>query len=181
MDSFEWNKIFGAILGTGLLVFALKIVAGGLFSGEIPEKPGFAIAAAEAPAAGGEAAAPAPLAPIAPLLAKADKAKGEAGAKACAACHDFTKGGPNKVGPNLYNVVGREMGTEAGYSYSPAFTAEKGKKWDYDALNAWLHKPSEYMHGTKMGFSGIPNDQARADVIAYLSTLSDSPVPFPAP
>ncbi len=179
MDSFEWNKIFGAVLGTCLLVFGLKIVGGILFQGEAPEKPGFAIAAAEAPA---DNAAPAgPAVSIGTLLAKADKDKGANIAKACAACHDFTKGGPNKVGPELYGVVGRPMGTEAGFTYSDGFKAMGGKNWDYDSLNEWLKKPSGFIHGTKMAFAGIGNDQNRADVIAYLSTLSDSPVPFPAP
>lgn len=180
MDSFEWNKIFGAVLGTCLLVFGLKIVAGGLFAGEAPEKPGFAIAVADAPAAGGGEAAAADE-PIAARLAKADKAKGEAGVKACQACHDFTKGGPDKVGPNLYGVVGRPMDGDGKFAYSDGMKKMTGKNWDYDSLDHWLKKPSAFVPGTKMAFGGISNAQNRADVIAYLSTLSDSPVPFPAP
>ncbi|MDE2383866.1 MAG: c-type cytochrome [Alphaproteobacteria bacterium] len=182
MDSFEWNKIFGAVLGTGLLVFALKLVGGGLFTTEAPEKPGFAIATAEAQTAdAGTAAAAGPAASLGALLAKADKDKGAATAKACAACHDFTKGGPNKVGPNLYDVVGRGIGTAAGFGYSDGFKAMAGKNWDYDALNAWLKKPSDYIKGTKMAFAGIGKDEDRANVLAYLASLSDSPKPFPAP
>ena len=179
MDSFEWNKVFGAVLGTGLLVFGLKIVAGGLFSSEAPEKPGYAIATAEVQTAEAGAAGAAAV-PLAELLAKADKAKGESNAKACAACHDFSKGGPNKVGPNLWDVVGRPIGTAPGFAYSDGFKAMAGKNWDYELLNPWLKKPSEFIHGTKMAFSGISNDQARADVLAYLGSLSDSPKPFPA-
>src|SRR5476651_2744548 len=106
MDSFEWNKIAGAVLGTGLLVFGLKLAGGGLFSSEVPAKPGFAIAVADAQSADAKPAdAGAPAVSLGTLLSKADKASGEVDSKACQACHDFTKGGPNKLGPNLYGVV----------------------------------------------------------------------------
>ena len=179
MDSFEWNKIFGAVLGTGLLVFGLKIVGSGLFSGEAPEKPGYAIATASAQA--DVAAAAGPKETLGALLAKADKGRGEADAKACGACHDFTKGGPNKVGPNLYGVVSRPMGKADGFAYSEGFKAMGDKPWDYAALDMWLNSPKEYIKGTKMAFSGIHDDQKRADVLAYLASLSDAPVAFPAP
>ena len=182
MDSFEWNKIAGAVLGTGLLVFGLKLLGGGLFSSEIPEKPGFMIATADAQSADAKPAdAGAPALSLGTLLAKADKSSGEAKAKACQACHDFTKGGPNKVGPNLYNVVGRNMASVDGFAYSDGFKAMGGKPWDYEALNAWVKNPKEMVKGTKMAFAGIANDQARADVLAYLGSLSDAPKPFPAP
>jgi cytochrome c len=182
MDSFEFNKIAGAVLGTLLLVLGLKNLSGVVFHNEAPEKPGFMIAAAEADTGGAKPADAAPAVPIATLLASADVAKGQATAKACAACHDFTKGGPNKVGPNLWDIVERPVGSEAGFAYSDALkTTMHDKTWTYDALNTWLLSPSADVKGTKMSFAGVKKDQDRANVIAYLATLSDSPKPFPAP
>ncbi len=181
MDSFEWNKIFGAVLGTGLLVFGLKIVGSGLFSAEVPAKAGYAIAAAEAQTADAGGAAGGPKLSLGALLAKADPAKGEATAKACQACHDFSKGGANKVGPYLYGVVGRPMSKAEGFAYSEGFKAMGDKPWDYAALDQWLTAPKEFIKGTKMAYSGIHEDQKRADVLAYLASLSDAPVAFPAP
>jgi len=180
MDSFEWNKIFGAVLGTGLLVFGLKIVGAGLFHGEEPAKAGFAIATADAQTAdaGGAAAAGVPL-PV--LLAKADKDKGMATAKTCVACHDFSKGGPNKVGPNLWDVVSRPMGAAPGFAYSEGFKTMAGKNWGYDELNTWLQAPKEYIKGTKMAYAGMSKAEDRANVLAYLASLSDAPKPFPKP
>jgi len=181
MDSFEFNKIAGAVLGTLLLVLGLKNLGGVVFHNEAPEKAGFMIAAAEADTAGAKPAEAAAAVPIGKLLASADKAKGEATAKACAACHDFTKGGPNKVGPNLWDVVERPIASVAGFAYSDALKADSAKTWTYDELNAWIAAPSTYAKGTKMSFAGLKKDDERANVIAYLASLSDSPKPFPAP
>lgn len=178
MKSLEFNKIAGAVLATGLLVLGLKNFSSELFKTEAPEKAGFAIAAAEAPTADAATAAATPL-PV--LLAKADVGKGTAGAKACAACHNFTKGGPNKVGPHLWDVVGRKMGAAEGFAYSDGFKAKGDKPWDLDMLDAWLKAPKEYIPGTKMAFGGIHNEQDRANVIAYLNSLADAPQPLPKP
>ena len=180
MDSFEFNKIAGAILGTGLLVLGLKNFGGELFHTEAPEKPGMIIEVADA-AKPGEAAAAEVQLSIGALLAKADATKGADIAKACGACHDFAKGGPNKVGPNLWDVVERPIGAAPGFGYSDGIKAMAGKNWTYDDLNAWLKAPKDYVKGTKMSYAGVKKDQARADLIAYLATLSDSPKPFPAP
>lgn len=182
MNSFEFNKIAGAVLGTALMVFGLQSLAGMIYHSEVPEKPGFAVAVAEAPS-GEAAASEQPAAEsLGALLAKADPAKGQAGTKVCAACHDFTKGGPNKVGPNLWDVVERPHASHEGFSYSEGMMAKKGEPWTYEALNEFLKSPKDVIPGTKMAsFGGIKKDQDRANVLAYLATLSEAPKPFPAP
>lgn len=183
MNSWTFNKIAGALLGTTLLVFGLKEVAGLVYHPHMAshEKPGFLVEVAEAQegAAGGETAE-APKS-VGALLAAADAAKGAAEAKACAACHDFSKGGPNKTGPNLWDVVERKIGSHEGYAYSEGAAGKSGENWTYDNLNAFLTSPKGFIGGTKMAFGGIKNDTKRANLIAYLATLSDAPKPFPAP
>jgi cytochrome c len=179
MDSMEVNKGIAAVLVGGILFFLTGLIGDSLVREREPEKPALAIAAAPAPTAGGEAK-PAGPAPIAPLLASADvKAGDQFVHKVCVACHTFDKGGKPGVGPNLYGIVGAPHDHEAGFNYSPAMEKFKGQPWTYDALNEWLYKPSAYAPGTRMSFAGITNDKQRADVIAYLRTLSDNPEPLP--
>jgi cytochrome c len=179
MDSFELNKILGALLGTCLVLLVTNFTANALFAPQMPKKPGFEIAVKEEAGGGhGAAAAAAPSEPIEKLLQTASVEKGAAAAKKCGACHDFTKGGPNKVGPNLFGIVDRERGSEPGFNFSAAMKAKTGK-WTYDDLNQFIANPKGFVPGTAMGFAGIPKDSERADVIAYLRTLSDSPAPLP--
>jgi cytochrome c len=180
MSSFEWNKIIGAVLASMILAMVSGIVAGNLVRPTVPTKPVYVVASAEKPAASTEAAAkPAGPEPIGPLLAKADVAAGKEQAKKCSVCHTFEKGGPNRIGPNLWNVIGAPIAEDrGGYQFSAALSAHKGQKWTIDDLNQWLHNPQSFAKGTKMTFAGLPKAQDRADVVAYLNSLSDSPQPL---
>ena len=178
MDSFEINKILGAVLFTCLVMLALNIAAGAMFTPAKPQKPGYEVAVTEEPAAGAKQEAAAPPEPIEKLLASASVEKGEQAAKKCVACHTFTKGGPNRVGPNLYGIVGRPKGSEASFAYSDAIK-KKGGTWTIDDLSAFLLNPRAFAPGTKMTFVGLPKGSERADVIAYLNSLADNPQPLP--
>jgi cytochrome c len=178
MDSFEINKILGALLGTLLFTLALSIVAGGVFAPKMPAKPGYEIAVVETPAAGSAQAAVQPDEPIETLLAKADPQRGANAAKKCLVCHAFEKGGPNKVGPDLWSVVGRPRGAHPGFAYSAAMKAKPGE-WTFDDLNKFLANPRAFLPGTSMAFIGLNRPSERGDVIAYLNTLSDNPKPLP--
>jgi cytochrome c len=175
------NMALGALLGTVFVLFSVSLASEGLYHSENPEKPGFVIEGEEVASAEG-AKEEAPAVPIADLMAKADPAKGEQLFKKCASCHSTDKAAGNKVGPNLYGVVGRPIAQlEFGYSAAMKSFAEGGKQvWDFEHLNQFLLAPKKYIKGTAMGFAGDKKDAERADIIAYLNSKSDAPLPLPA-
>lgn len=181
MESFELNKMAGAILGTLLFAMALGILSDALFYRSPSKVPGWNLpAASEAPTAEASAAPAATDEPLPKLLAAADATKGKADAAVCTTCHNFAKGAGAKVGPELYGVVGRHKGTMANYAYSEGMKG-KGGDWTFDDINAFITNPRAYVSGTKMGYGGEKDPHKRADIIAYLDTLSDQPVPLPKP
>lgn len=178
MDSFEMNKVLGAILGTCLVLVALNIAAGAVFAPGKLAKPGYAIAVPEHP--GEQKQQPAqPEQTLAELVDKADVAKGQASAQKCAACHTFEKGGPNRVGPNLWGIVGRPKASHEGFNYSAAIKS-KGGNWTPEDIFEFVRNPKGMIPGTAMTFTGISRASERADLVAYLNTLSDNPKPLKA-
>lgn len=183
MDSFQLNKMAGAFLGTVFIVMSIGIASDALFDNPAPEKPGYIIEAAEASVgeavAGGE---PATIELIAPLLATADAKAGETVFKKCAACHTSDNGGANKVGPNLWNIVNRPVASHAGFGYSAAlkeYSAGGATIWDYEKLSSFIAAPKATVKGTAMGFAGLKKPDERANLIAYMRGLSDSPAALP--
>jgi cytochrome c len=183
MDSFEVNKILGAILGTLTFTLAISIGATLIFeNNKAPSTAGFQIEVPKTAANG----APAPAAkvePIADRLAKADPKKGEALTKQCQSRHNFQKGQGPKVGPDLYGIVGEEIAKGQGFSFSSALKklATEKHTWTFALLDEWLTSPSTVAPGTAMTFAGIDRPQQRADVIAYLNQNSAKPEPLPKP
>jgi cytochrome c len=179
LNSFELNKIAGAFLGTLLFAMWLNVISSAIFPNARLLKPAYPLPSApEMAAAGGGAPAPS-VAPIEERLAKADVKKGEASTKPCQACHNFEKGAGIKIGPPLYDVVGRPKDAIAGFAYSDALKAKSGK-WSYEDLDQFLTSPKTFAQGTKMAFAGEADPVKRADIIDYLHTLADNPEPLPA-
>ncbi|HYB11774.1 MAG TPA: cytochrome c family protein [Alphaproteobacteria bacterium] len=179
MDSFEFNKIAGAVLMTLLIVTVIGHIGNFL----VPEPAEgahsvLAVATPEGTAPTQQANAPAGPAEIGPMLAKANPTEGAKAAKVCQTCHNFEEGKGAKIGPDLYGVVGRKVAGKDNFQYSDGLK-KLGGEWTFDELNKWLYEPGKLVPGTKMTFAGIKNDQQRADVIAYLNTLSDKPLPLP--
>ncbi|MEM7634757.1 MAG: cytochrome c family protein [Pseudomonadota bacterium] len=174
------NKIAGAAIGAVLLVMGLNIVAAGVYHAEAPEKTAIAIELPEAEGTGTAAEAEAPKVSLASLLASADAAKGENAFKACKACHTVEDGGKNKVGPNLYDIVDHAIGTRGGFAYSDALKEKASEKWTFENLDAFIAKPKAWAPGTKMGYGGMKREAQRADLLAYLRTLSANPAALPA-
>jgi cytochrome c len=182
MDSFELNKIMGAVLGTLLFVMGAGFVADAIYHPIQGQGPGYNLPEPDVADAGGVVEEAAPAVPLGVLLANASVERGAASARKCQSCHNFGEGEPNKQGPHLYDVIGRVEGAVPDFSYSDGMMAHNaaGDIWTYENLDHFLTKPSDYVPGTKMNFAGIRTAEERADLLAYMATLSASPVPFPA-
>ena len=179
MDSFEINKIIAAILLVALLIIGLGKLSNIIFYVEKPKTPGYAVEVEQAV----DSSASTNLivekkVNIEDLMAMWDITAGEKIFKKCAACHSINKGGKNKIGPALYNVVGRQVGAVNDYKYSKALAGYE-KNWTFEELNGYLIKPAKWIKGTKMAFAGLRKEKDRASVIKYLNQNSDKPLPLP--
>ena len=179
MDSFEINKIIAAVLLVALLVIGIGKVSNILFYVEKPKTPGYAVDVEQASGSSTTTTEVVEkVVDIAALMALGDVASGEKIFKKCAACHSINKGGKHKIGPALYNVVGRKVGVVEDYKYSKALIAYE-KEWTFEELNGFLIKPAKHIKGTKMAYAGLRKEADRASVIKYLNANSDSPLPLP--
>jgi len=178
MDSFEFNKIAAAVLVTALLFIGIKEIGNFVYKVDKPKKSAYKIegVADTTKITNEKVKIEEKLASIKPLLASASIESGAKVFKKCAACHSIDKGGANKIGPALWGVVNRKIGGVQGFKYSTAM-AKYGKNWSFEELNGFLHKPMKYIKGTKMGFIGLKKDKDRANVIAYMNSKSDTPIP----
>jgi cytochrome c len=182
MDSFEWNKIIGAVLGAAIFIFVVRLVAEHIYEPEMPAKPGYVVEGVVETPAGGAATAPVEeaLPDWGTVLAKADIAAGKATSAKCEACHDLSAAKTTKIGPPLFGVVERARASMAGFSYSSAMKGHPGN-WSYDELFKFLKSPGAYFPGTKMSFAGISKIDDRINLIAFLRSNADAPAPIPAP
>jgi len=179
MDSFELNKIIAAILMVVLLIIGLGKIADGIFHVKKPKTAGYNVEMESQLASGtSQKTEIVEKIDITAVMALGDITSGEKIFKKCAACHSINKGGKNKIGPALYNVVGRAVGGVDDYKYSKAL-ASYGKEWTFKELNGFLTKPSSYLKGTKMSYAGLRKEKDRASVIKYLNQNSDSPKLLP--
>ncbi|MDX2027724.1 MAG: cytochrome c family protein [Alphaproteobacteria bacterium] len=178
MNGFEFNKIMAAVLVAALVAMLSGFVARKMVEPEALAKNAYVVEGVGAAPAATSAAAPKGPAPIEPLLAAANTEAGQKYARVCGTCHTFGKGEANKLGPNLYGIIGAKHAHAAGFDYSEAMKKMDGT-WDFAELNEFLYNPRTHLPGTKMAFAGIKNDSDRANVIAWMRTLADSPVPLP--
>ena len=172
MDGFELNKTLAALLIALLISLGAGMLGEAIIHPKMLESNAYPIEGVELAAEGADGAEEAKeLAPIEPLLASANAEAGKVIAKKCLQCHTFEKGEPNKIGPNLWNILHSKIGHAADFAYSEALKAVGGN-WDAETLNKFIHKPRDFIKGTKMSFAGIKSAKERADLIAYLKTLS---------
>ena len=175
MNSFEINKIITAILVTILVVFGIGKISDIIFDKDDKNIVAYKVEAPEGEAV--QASAESSI-DISALLAMGDVAHGEKVYKKCKACHSIKQGGGNKIGPALWNVIFRPVGSITDYKYSKALSTY-GNEWTWEEMNGFLIKPSKWIPNNKMGFAGLKSEKDRASVILYLNQNSDNPKPLP--
>ena len=179
MDSFEINKIIAAILMVALLIIGLGKITGIIFHVEKPKTPGYSVEVEQVSNSSTSTTETIEeKVDISVLMTMGDVANGEKIFKKCAACHSINQGGKNKIGPALYNVVGRKVGNVSDYKYSKALLSYE-KDWTFEELNGFLIKPAKWIKGTKMAYAGLRKEKDRASIIKYLNQNSDNPLPLP--
>ena len=176
MDSFEINKIIAAIILVVALIIGLDKISDSIFYVEKPENPGYKVEIIAASTT--DTSDTGEKIDISALMAMGDFDHGGKIFKKCAACHSIKQGGGNKIGPALYNVVGRTVGGVSGYKYSKSLMSY-GKEWTFEELNGFLIKPATWIKGTKMAFAGLKKEKDRASIIIYMNQNGDSPIPLP--
>jgi cytochrome c len=178
-SSLEFNKALAAVLTAGIIASGAGVFSRIIYHPDIPAERAYPIDMAAVEQAGEQAAGEQEEAmALSEVLAMADVGSGQTAARKCAACHTFEQGAANRIGPNLYGVLGRDIASLPDFSYSPAL-AEKEGDWDYEALDHFIANPRGWVPGTKMTFAGIGRQQERADLLLYLRSLSDDPAPLP--
>ncbi len=175
MDSFEINKIISAVIIVVVLIVGINKLSDVIFHVEKPKTPGYVVEVQQVSATSSSTENKID---IAALMAMGNVEEGKKIFKKCVACHSIAKGGKNKIGPALYNVVGRKVAGIDNYKYSKAFIAYE-KDWTFVELNGFLLKPSTWIKGTKMAYAGLKKEKDRASIIKYLNQNSDSPLPLP--
>jgi len=177
MDSFEINKIIAAVLVTVLIVFGIGKISDIIFYVEKPAVEGYKVEVKVASASNAEENSENQI-DITALLALGNSEDGKKIFKKCAACHSINVDGGNKIGPKLWNVMFRPVGSVADYKYSKALSSY-GKEWTWEEMNGFLIKPAKWIKGNKMGFAGLKKEEDRASIILYLNENSDNPKPLP--
>lgn len=182
MDSFEWNKVMGAIVGSLLLIFGgIKVLEEVVYHDQELDQLAYLQEVADRAGETQVASAAEPMEPAFDLAAALQTASAESGervAARCAACHNFVKGGANQIGPNLWDVLGREIAAIDGFNYSNTLQGKDGA-WTYEAMNAFLENPRGWAPGTSMAFAGLNRDSDRANIIAYMRQQADNPPALP--
>jgi cytochrome c len=176
MGRFEWNKIFGASVGAVLVVLTVSMVANAVYKSNNEGASAYEVAEKNGT---GKKTKPKEIVSLSALLHEFNVEDGKRVFARCSGCHDAKQGGIAKTGPNLWGVVGSKTSSFEAFKYSSALQSKKGEIWDWEKLNAFIKKPSEYAPGTKMTYVGLKKQSDRAKLLLWLNHQSDNPLALP--